>query len=91
MVMSLVMRFVISLVMSDWTFFTPHGDPFMATMSSISPTSAAPTPPTRSASVDSDGDTDGTKAKAPPAPAPVVQAQVSNPTATTGNSVNTYA
>jgi hypothetical protein len=60
----------------------------MANISSISPTQAAQQAP-KAASVDADGDNDGTKAAAKPAPPP--QPQVSKPTATMGNNVNTTA
>jgi hypothetical protein len=47
----------------------------------------APVQASRPAPVDADGDHDGTKVAAKPAP----QAQISKPTATMGNHVNTVA
>jgi hypothetical protein len=60
----------------------------MANISSIAPTMTPQQAP-KVAAVDTDGDNDGTKAAAPVTPA--LQPQVSKPTATMGNFVNTTA
>lgn len=60
----------------------------MSSISSIAPTTIAPTQPAKAA-VDADSDNDATKAASSQ---PVVQQpQVTKPTATVGNSVNTFA
>jgi len=60
----------------------------MTNISSISPTLASQQA-RKAAGVDADGDNDGTKVAAKPAPTP--QPQVSKPTETMGNNVNTTA
>jgi len=60
----------------------------MANISSIAPTPPPQQAP-RAANVDADGDNDGTKAAATPPVTP--QPQVSKPTETMGNNVNTTA
>jgi hypothetical protein len=60
----------------------------MANISSVSPTGAAQQAP-KAVGNDADGDRDGTKVAAKPTPTP--PPQVSKPTATMGNNVNTTA
>jgi len=59
----------------------------MSSISSVKPQAIQPMPQVQRVGTDADGDNDGTKAAAPAAPAP----QVSKPTETLGNNVNTYA
>jgi hypothetical protein len=60
----------------------------MANISSVS-TIQSPQQAPKAAAVDADGDNDGTRVAAKPAPTPLPQ--VSKPTATMGNNVNTTA
>jgi hypothetical protein len=59
------------------------------TISNVSAAYVAQAP--RPAAVDSDGDNDGSKTSAPAAAPVTPQPQVSKPTATVGNNVNTVA